>query len=100
MCNIHDCSPIWKPESKTLDCLGKVKYLNNQVGNGYDTFNSVMVDVKGYSIRLLASTSFSHDAHFISVSEQYAYENGQLQNPTCREAIEQYDKEGVSFIYK
>lgn len=101
VCNIHDCSPIRKPESKTLESLGKVKSLDNQVVNGYDTFNSVMVDVKGHAIRLLATTPFSNgEPNFVGVSERYAYQNGQLQNPIRREAIEQYDKEGTSFNQK
>lgn len=101
VCNIHDGSPIRKPESKSLDGLGKVKSLGNKIVNGYETFNSVMVDVKGESIRLLSCVPYSNgEANFVSVTERYAYETGQLKNKTRREEIAKYDELGESFNQK
>lgn len=101
VCNIHDGSPIRKPESKTLDALGKVKSLNNKIVNGYDTFNSVMVDVKGHSIRLLSTTPFSNgEPNFVGVAERYDYENGQIKDKARRDEITMYDTAGTSFNQK
>jgi len=101
VCNIHDGSPIRKPESKVLSGLGKVKSLNNKIVNGYDTFNSVMVDVKGASIRLLSCVPYSNgEPSFVSVSERYAYENGQLKDKARRKEIAKYDESGESFNQK
>jgi hypothetical protein len=101
VCNIHDGSPIRKPESKTLDALGKVKSLDNKIVNGYDTFNSVMVDVKAHSVRLLSTTPFSNgEPNFVGIAERYAYENGQIKDKARRDEIAMYDENGTSFNQK
>ena len=101
VCNIHDGSPIRKPESRVLDALGKVKSLNNKIVNGYDTFNSVMVDVHGSSIRLLSCTPFSNgEANFVGVEERYNYKNGQIKDKARRDEIAKYDALGKSFNQK
>jgi hypothetical protein len=101
VCNIHDGSPIRKEESQTLDGLGKVKSLDNKIVNGYDTFNSVMVDVQGSSIRLLSCVPFSNgEANFVGVAERYAYENGQIKDEVRRAEIAKYDELEESFNQK
>lgn len=101
VCNLHDGSPIRKPESKKLDSIGKVKSLGNKLVNGYETFNSVMIDVAGASIQLLGCVPYSNGAsNFVSVSERKAYETGQLKDKARREAIAAYDKTGESFNQK
>jgi hypothetical protein len=97
VCNIHDISPIRKPESRKLDSLGVVKDLNNGLISGYETFNSVMIDTKGKNLRLLASTPFSNgDSDFVGVKERKLYETGQLKG-VRRAEIEQNDLLAVSF---
>jgi hypothetical protein len=97
VCNIHDISPIRKPESQKLDSLGLVKDLENGVIPGYETFNSVMVDRKSKELRFLSSTPFSNgDSKFVGVKERKSYEKGLLEEKR-RAEIEQYDLSSQSF---
>lgn len=101
VCNIHDGSPIRKPESKGLDGLGKVKSLGNKIVNGYETFNSVMVDVEGARLRLLSCVPYSNgEANFVSESERYAYNTGQIKDKSRRDEIAKYDDLEESFNQK
>lgn len=98
---LHDCSPIRKPESKTLDSLGKVTSLSGGIVAGYDTFNSVVIDVAGKEVRLLACTPFSNgQATYVGQQERYKYENGQLPDADRRKAIAGYDGSKSSFNQK
>ena len=56
---IHDGSDIRKPYSKTLAHLTKVKSLEKQIINGYNTFNSILINDLDQQIHLLASTPYS-----------------------------------------
>jgi hypothetical protein len=56
---IHDGSDIRKPYSKLLPHLTKVKSLEKQTINGYNTFNSILVSDLDKKNRLLASTPYS-----------------------------------------
>lgn len=56
---IHDGSDIRKPYSKTLPHLAKVKSLEKQIINGYNTFNSVVISDVSKRIHLLRSTPYS-----------------------------------------
>ena len=56
---IHDGSDIRKPYSKTLAHLSKVKSLEKQMINGYNTFNSIVINDLDKQIHLLASTPYS-----------------------------------------
>ena len=56
---IHDGSDIRKPYSKTLAHLTKVKSLEKQMINGYNTFNSIVINDLDKQIHLLASTPYS-----------------------------------------
>lgn len=98
---LHDCSPIRKPESKTLDSLGKVTSLSGGIVNGYDSFNSVAIDVAGKQIRLLACRPFSNgEVNYVCGKERYGYENGQLADPQRRKAIAGLDAAGSSYNLK
>ena len=97
VCNIHDISPIRKPESQKLDSLGVVTDLENGLVSGYETFNSVMIDREGKSLRLLSSTPFSNgDSKFVSVKERKLYERGELEEKR-RAEIARYDLSSESF---
>ena len=56
---IHDGSDIRKPYSKLLPHLTKVKSLEKQMVNGYNTFNSIVINDLDKQIHLLASTPYS-----------------------------------------
>lgn len=56
---IHDGSDIRKPYSKTLPHLAKVKSLEKQIINGYNTFNSLVISDLDKNIHLLRSTPYS-----------------------------------------
>jgi hypothetical protein len=57
---IHDGSDIRKPYSKVLPHLTKVKSLEKQMVNGYNTFNSIVISDLDKQIHLLASTPYSN----------------------------------------
>ena len=56
---IHDGSDIRKPFSKLLPHLTNVKSLEKQMVNGYNTFNSIVINDLDKQIHLLASTPYS-----------------------------------------
>ncbi len=56
---IHDGSDIRKPYSKVLPHLTKVKSLDKQMINGYNTFNSIVINDLDKQVHLLASTPYS-----------------------------------------
>ena len=98
---IHDCSSIRKPYSQKLEGLGKVKDLENDLINGFDTFNSVLVDLKRKSIQLLATTPFSNgDTAFVSQKERYLYANGQIKCADRRAEIAAHDEAKRSYNLK
>jgi hypothetical protein len=98
---LHDCCSIRKPYSAQLEALGTVKDLDNTLINGFDTFNSVMVDLKGKSIQLLATTPFSNgDMAFVSQKERYLYDNGQIKCATRRVEIAALDEAKTSYNLK
>jgi hypothetical protein len=57
---IHDPSDIRKEYSSKLEDLGKVRNLNNQVINGYSSFNTIVIDVFGKNLRLLDTEIYSN----------------------------------------
>ena len=57
---IHDGSDIRKPYSKVLPHLTKVKSLEKQMVNGYNTFNSIVINDLDRQVHLLASTPYSN----------------------------------------
>ena len=57
---IHDGSDIRKPYSKLLPHLTKVKSLEKQIVNGYNTFNSIVISDLDKRLHLLASTPYSN----------------------------------------
>ena len=56
---IHGGSDIRKPFSKLLPHLTNVKSLEKQMVNGYNTFNSIVINDLDKQIHLLASTPYS-----------------------------------------
>jgi hypothetical protein len=56
---IHDGSDIRKPYSRLLPHLTKVKSLEKQMVNGYNTFNSIVINDLDKQVHLLASTPYS-----------------------------------------
>jgi hypothetical protein len=57
---IHDGSDIRKEHSRRLESLGKVRSLSGKVINGYQTFNTVLVNTQDKELRLFQSTPFSN----------------------------------------
>lgn len=57
---IHDGSDIRKPHSKLLPHLTKVKSLEKQMVNGYNTFSSIVINDLDKQVHLLASTPYSN----------------------------------------
>lgn len=57
---LHDPCDIRKAHSKELEDLGKVRDLNGKIINGYSSFNSVVVDVHGLTLKLLDTEIYSN----------------------------------------
>jgi len=76
---LHDGSDIRKQHSKELENLDKVRDLSGKLINGYPTFNSVAVDLKGKNIRLLQTTPYSSkESSYLSQTDIADYHAGRL----------------------
>lgn len=76
---LHDGSDIRKQHSKELENLDIVRDLSGKLVNGYPTFNSVAVDLKGKNIRLLQTTPYSSkESHYLSQTDIADYHAGRL----------------------
>lgn len=59
---LHDPCDLRKEHSSKLEDLGKVRSLEGKIINGYSSFNTVVVDNKGFELRLLDSEFYSNKA--------------------------------------
>ena len=76
---LHDGSDIRKRHSKELENLTIVRDLSGKLINGYPTFNSVAVDLKGKNIRLLQTTPYSsEEKSYLSQTDISDYHAGKL----------------------
>jgi hypothetical protein len=57
---IHDGSDIRKKYSKDSESIGKVRDLDGHIINGYSSFNTVAVDLKGLEVTLLNDKIYSN----------------------------------------
>lgn len=57
---LHDGSDIRKKYAKQLESLGKVRDLDGHIINGYNSFNSVVVDLQGRSVTPIATEIYSN----------------------------------------
>jgi len=77
---LHDPCDIRKAESAKLEYLGTVRDLDGGLINGYSTFNTVGVEIKGKQLQPIDITVYSNgDDHYVTVKELAQYEKGQLQ---------------------
>lgn len=98
---LHDPSDIRKPHSEKLEDLGKVKSLEGKLVNGYRTFNSIAVDLRGSSLRLLSSSPYSTGQEaFVGVGEAKDYRNGQIRDAERRAQIALHQQAGTAFNLK
>ena len=92
---LHDGCDLRKPYSKELENLGEVRSLDGKIIPGYSSFNSVVLDEKGKTLRLMEHTFYSNgDPNYVTSQELKDFFKGKLQvsqNPFERkrhEAIE------------
>ncbi len=98
---LHDPSDIRKPYSEKLEDLGKVKSLEGRLVNGYPTFNSIAVDLRGASLRLLSSSPYSTGQEaFVGVGEAKDYEHGQIRDADRRVLLAAHQQAGTAFNLK
>jgi len=76
---LHDESNIRKPHAEKMENLGKVRDLNGNLVNGYDTFNTVALDENEKVIPLDISVFSNGDDHFVTEKETVAFAKGKLQ---------------------
>jgi hypothetical protein len=98
---LHDPCDIRKKHSELLENIGKVRDLDGNIINGYSTFNTVGVDVKGKTVYPVDITAYSNrDEHYVNVEELEKFEKGKLQksdsqaNRERAKRIEQFVEEG------
>lgn len=97
---LHDPCDIRKEYSKQLENLGKVRSLDNEIINGYSTFNTVAVDENRKKLQLLDLEVYSNaDPHYVTQEELKQFKKGILQKSTNEqdrlraEQIEQFIRE-------
>jgi hypothetical protein len=77
---LHDPCDIRKEHAEKMEKIGTVRDLDGQLINGYSTFNSVGVDIKGKNLYPMDTTVYSNgDEHYVTVEEMKKYETGKLQ---------------------
>jgi hypothetical protein len=77
---LHDPCDIRKEHAEKLEKIGRVRNLDGELINGYSTFNTVGVDVKGKALYPVDITVYSNrDEHYVTVEELAQYEKGKLQ---------------------
>ena len=78
---LHDVSDIRKEHSVMMENLGKVRDLNNNIINGFTSFNSVAVDTQGKSLTLLGVQIYSNkDVNYVTENEYKEYLNFKQEN--------------------
>lgn len=79
---LHDPSDIRKEYSTELECLGTVRSLDGTLVPGYQTFNTVALDVYGHTPQPLDVTVYSNgDPHYITEEELSLYQRLQRTPP-------------------
>lgn len=77
---LHDPSDIRKEHAEEMEKMGTVRDLDGQPINGYCTFNTVGVDIKGKNLYPVDISVYSNgDEHYVTVEEMKKYEAGKLQ---------------------
>lgn len=93
---LHDPCDIRKEQAEKMEKIGTVRDLDGQLINGYGTFNTVGVDIKGKNLYPVNTTVYSNgDEHYVTVEELEKYEKGQLQeseDETDRERARQIEE--------
>lgn len=93
---LHDPSDIRKEYGEKMEKIGRVRDLEGEMINGYSTFNSVGVDIKGKKLYPVDITVYSNgDEHYVRVAEMKKYEKGKLQeseDKTERERAKQIEE--------
>ncbi len=78
---LHDPCDIRKADSEAMENMGTVRDLDGNTINGYSTFNTVAVTVKGKNLCLTDTSVYSNgDEHYVTVKEEKKFEKGKLQN--------------------
>jgi len=77
---LHDPSDIRKEHAEKMGKIGTVRDLDGEPINGYCTFNTVGVDIKGKRLYPVDISVYSNgDEHYVTVEEMKKYEAGKLQ---------------------
>lgn len=98
---VHDGCEIRKPYSKDLEYLGWVRDLKGNWIRGYQTLNTVRVDMQSNTVDLLYCTPYSSKMpEYISQKERKLYETGQLRDKERYAEIESILASGLDLNYK
>ncbi len=74
---LHDPCDIRKEYAEKMEKIGTVRDLDGELINGYSSFNSVGVDVKGKNLYPVDITVYSNgDEHYVTVKELEQYNKG------------------------
>jgi hypothetical protein len=90
---IHDPSDIRKPYSKKSENLGEVRDLNNNIINGYSSYNMVAITPHSKEIHLLSHDVYSNkDARFLKAEIVRKIQQNKLPEDQ-KSSMELYDSE-------
>lgn len=70
---IHDCCDIRKKYAKLLENISRVRDLDGKLVNGYQSFNSIAVDLQGKKLHLLGCLPYSHSEDSYNGEGQDSY---------------------------
>jgi hypothetical protein len=77
---LHDPCDIRKEYCRELENLGKVRSLDNEIVNGYCTFNTIALDEGSKKLQLLDLSVYSNgDPHYVTQEEFKQFHKGTLQ---------------------
>ena len=76
---LHDPCDIRKEHAEKMEKIGTVRDLDGELINGYCSFNTVGVDVKGKRLYPVDISVYSNgDEHYVTVEELAQYNKGEL----------------------
>jgi hypothetical protein len=88
---IHDGSDIRKEYASKLDNLGKVRSLDGRIINGYNSFNTIAVDLDGKDVTLLGTEIYSNRAEEFISQKDIKLVSKPLSKQSTPEEKEHYD---------
>lgn len=95
---IHDCCDIRKKYSRAMESISTVRDLDGRPVNGYQSFNSIAVDLQGKKLHLLGCLPYSHSEDAYNGEAEDGYNLSSLfsgQVRSIQQALREQDPDMV-----